>query len=255
MVRYWWDWGNPGNLGTFTYLLSQRDGRDAAVVGEYTDALRSSAESATTLSEQHAYGRAIPGYAWGSNGSVARAVMNLMLAYRFFGDLRYLDASVRQIDHLFGRNVYARSQVTQVGDKPPLNPHHRPSIASGHTFPGLLVGGAQPNARSWVDSSDNYTTNEVAINWNAALIYALAAFNSQTDRGLVDAGTGGPEGAAADSGSDASTIEQDAFGTPPVESDVSVTAHDAGTSDEQSDEAAPSEGDEAADTAPPVEPE
>ncbi|HEY3594536.1 MAG TPA: glycoside hydrolase family 9 protein, partial [Polyangiaceae bacterium] len=23
-----WDWGNPGNLGVFTYLLSQRDGRD-----------------------------------------------------------------------------------------------------------------------------------------------------------------------------------------------------------------------------------
>jgi hypothetical protein len=29
-----------------------------------------------------------------------------------------------------------------------------------------------------VDLSDNYFTNEVAINWNAALIYALAGWPS-----------------------------------------------------------------------------
>jgi hypothetical protein len=31
-------------------------------------------------------------------------------------------------------------------------------------------------ATSWVDESGNYTTNEVAINWSGALVYALAAF-------------------------------------------------------------------------------
>jgi len=28
----------------------------------------------------------------------------------------------------------------------------------------------------WVDIQDSYQTNEIAINWNAALIYALAGF-------------------------------------------------------------------------------
>jgi endoglucanase len=58
----------------------------------------------------------------------------------------------------------------------------------GQTWPGLLVGGAnyasQENPRvdedtlpglAWFDKSDDYSTNEVAINWNAALVYALAA--------------------------------------------------------------------------------
>jgi hypothetical protein len=28
----------------------------------------------------------------------------------------------------------------------------------------------------WVDEQDSYQTNEIAINWNVSLIYALAAF-------------------------------------------------------------------------------
>ena len=31
-------------------------------------------------------------------------------------------------------------------------------------------------ADQWVDDYNNFQTNEVAINWNAPLIYALAAF-------------------------------------------------------------------------------
>jgi len=31
-------------------------------------------------------------------------------------------------------------------------------------------------ATVWLDDSADYTSNEVAINWNAPLIYALAAF-------------------------------------------------------------------------------
>jgi endoglucanase len=46
----------------------------------------------------------------------------------------------------------------------------------------LLVGGphgnddSRPPATLWVDRFDDYRTNEVAINWNAALAYALASF-------------------------------------------------------------------------------
>ena len=41
---------------------------------------------------------------------------------------------------------------------------------------GYLVGGPWPGPKDWFDVQDDYRTNEVAINWNGALIYALAAF-------------------------------------------------------------------------------
>ena len=43
-------------------------------------------------------------------------------------------------------------------------------------WPGYLVGGPWPNATDWYDVEEDYRTNETAINWNGALIYALAAF-------------------------------------------------------------------------------
>jgi endoglucanase len=214
-----WDWGNPANLGLFSYLISKRDGRDSAIVSRVTTAVRTTADNLAGASEQHPYGRSFPNYFWGSNGSIVRNVMNFQIAYRLFGDLRYLDASVRQIDHLFGRNVYARSQVTGLGANPPLYPHHRPSIAYGFTFPGLVVGGAQPTARSWVDSSTDFNTNEVAINWNAALVFALAGFTSRTDGGIVglDAGTATDASGAGETGEsmpDASADGPDEGGAP-----------------------------------------
>jgi hypothetical protein len=39
----------------------------------------------------------------------------------------------------------------------------------------LLVGGGS-QATNWVDIQGSFETNEVAINWNGALIYALASF-------------------------------------------------------------------------------
>jgi endoglucanase len=37
------------------------------------------------------------------------------------------------------------------------------------------VGGPWPKATDWKDEQRDARTNEIAINWNAALVYALAA--------------------------------------------------------------------------------
>ena len=47
------------------------------------------------------------------------------------------------------------------------------------TSSGMLVGGPNadhksPPARQWLDIQDSYTTNEIAINWNAPLVFILA---------------------------------------------------------------------------------
>ena len=68
--------------------------------------------------------------------------------------------------------------MTGLGHEPPLHPHDRRNGINGflEPWPGYLVGGAWPTARDWRDDQDDYRTNEIAINWNGALIYALAEF-------------------------------------------------------------------------------
>ena len=67
-----------------------------------------------------------------------------------------------------------------VGYNPPVNIHHRPSVADKVYFPypGLLVGGTggrDNKATTWVDEVGDGSSNEVAVNWNAPLVYAAAA--------------------------------------------------------------------------------
>ena len=59
-----------------------------------------------------------------------------------------------------------------------MHPHDRRSAGDDvvDPWPGYLVGGPNPRATSWRDEQANYRVNEIAINWNTALIYALAAF-------------------------------------------------------------------------------
>jgi endoglucanase len=160
-----------------TYLGSTRAGRDPALVTKLEESAVAAADAIVTSTNAHAYGRGVgSSYYWGINGVVASTTVVLQLAHRIQPRDEYLDAVVAQVDHLLGRNATGRSQVTGVGYFPPAEPHHRPSVSDGviPPWPGLLVGGAWPEATSWQDEHDDFKTNEVAINWSAALVYALA---------------------------------------------------------------------------------
>ena len=87
------------------------------------------------------------------------------------------------LNHLFGRNLFGRSYVTGVGRRPPMFPHDRRSGGDdvAAPWPGYLVGGPWPKPSDWYDVEEDYRTNEIAINWNGALIYALAAFVEPED--------------------------------------------------------------------------
>jgi len=131
--------------------------------------------------------------------------MLLQLANRLSPKADYLDTCVDQLSWTFGRNYYNRSQVTGLGLNPPMNPHHRPSRADGivNPWPGLLVGGGNSTstqaagnkngATNWLDDIEAYELNEVAINWNAPLVYALASL-----LGPQSSGTTSDGGVAAD---------------------------------------------------------
>jgi endoglucanase len=186
------DWGNVKNLGMYIYLQSKRSGRSQSLASAIQQSLLAAADSLVTAHNNSGYGRALSGktglYYWGSNGSVVRTCMLLQVANRLSPRADYLDTCVDQIGWIFGRNYYNRSQVTGIGIDPPMNPHHRPSKADGTTnpWPGLLVGGGNSTstqaagnkngATNWIDDVNDYELNEVAINWNAPLVYALASF-------------------------------------------------------------------------------
>lgn len=173
-----WDWGNGYSLGLFSWLLSAEAKQDAAALGRLRQDLLAVADGIVAASRQHAYGRGVAGYRWGGNGVVARSTMVLAVAFQLTGERRYRDAAYAQIAYLYGRNPFGRSFVTGDGFRPPQFPHHRPSVGDAVTppWPGHLVGGANPTELDWFDETPSFRTNETAINWDAALAYALAIF-------------------------------------------------------------------------------
>jgi endoglucanase len=134
-------------------------------------------------------------FVWGSSAVAGNQGIALVQAYRLTGDERYLHFALANLDYLLGRNATGYSFVTGFGDKPPMHPHHRPSIADGVTqpVPGLLVGGPNPRAPQqdrctsytsevpdevYSDDACSYASNEIAINWNAPLAYLAAALEA-----------------------------------------------------------------------------
>lgn len=139
-------------------------------------------------------------YNWGSNGSVGNQLMLLIRGYELTNDDSYLDAAYTAMDYVFGRNGTGYSFVTGFGDKQVLDPHHRVSVSDNINLPvpGMIVGGPHsgqqdncsgyPNsnpASSYVDDYCSYATNEVTINWNAPLVYAMHALHYYQNKSLA----------------------------------------------------------------------
>jgi endoglucanase len=173
-----WDWGNVRNLGMFTYLLSKKQGKNQAILEDVRRDTLAIADAIVAKAKSDVYGRGLGGrYYWGCNGTVARQVINLQVANRVSPNPAYVDTALDAVAHIFSRNHYGRSYVTGLGHLPPMNPHDRRSGADNikDPWPGYIVGGGH-NATNWQDVQDDYRTNEIALNWQAALVYALAGF-------------------------------------------------------------------------------
>ena len=218
-----WDWGSQSNLGVFTYLRSQRSGKADNVAQTLEMALVAAADEHVAATESSSYGRGLDNVYWGSNGTVARICSTLHVAYELTDNETYLATCADQIGHLFGRNEYRRSQVTGVGIDPPLFPHDRRSDSDGidPPFPGYLVGGASVSG-NWTDETADYETNEIAINWQGALVYAIAAFVAAPD-GPV-AATGGAGGAGGETGSGVAGVSSGSAGADLGSSGGSVSS-------------------------------
>jgi len=137
-------------------------------------------------------------FRWGSNSIALNRALVMIQGYRLDGDRRLLDAAQSALDYVLGRNPLGMTMVTGFGLRSPRHPHHRPSMArgDGDPVPGFLVGGPNPGqqdakgcrqpyasdepALSYLDADCAFASNEVAINWNAALVYVSAALAALT---------------------------------------------------------------------------
>jgi endoglucanase len=159
------------------------------------------------LQDEARSGYAIPyapaGWPWGSTSSVLNRAIVLALAADFTGQARYRAGVVDAMDFILGRNPLDRSFVTGTGARPMENPHHRfwtrqldprqpgpppgvlsggpNSTAMGDPVASTLRGHCAPMA-CWADDARAFTVNEVAINWNAPLVWVSAWLSERPRR-------------------------------------------------------------------------
>lgn len=151
------------------------------------------------------YGLPVPGnrgsYFWGSNSNILNNTVVLATAFDLTADPVYRDGAVQAVDYILGRNALNHSYVTGWGKKSPQNQHsrifgHQADESLPNPPAGSLAGGANaslddPFAANllrgcapqfcYVDHIESYSTNEVAINWNASLAWVASFLADQGD--------------------------------------------------------------------------
>ncbi|MFE9675519.1 glycoside hydrolase family 9 protein [Streptomyces sp. NPDC006259] len=134
-------------------------------------------------------------YDWGSAAQILNNAVVVATAYDITGASKYRDGAVQAMDNILGRNALNISYVTGYGDVAAHQQHSRwyahqldPSLPSPPD--GTLAGGPNSSIQDplaqaklkgcvgqfcYIDDIQSWSTNETAINWNAALA-RLASF-------------------------------------------------------------------------------
>jgi endoglucanase len=193
-------WGDVRALAWVSLAHHRNSLTDIAAQTLIANRIHSLATSLQTQWQSSAYKVSMQtsDFVWGSNSVALNQAIMLLQAYRLDGNRAYLDAAQSMLDYVLGRNAMDTSFVTGFGDNPTLYPHHRPSEADGilESIPGFIAGGPQPGqqdksgctkaypsniaAKSYLDDYCSYASNEIAINWNAPLVYVSAAIQVLT---------------------------------------------------------------------------
>jgi endoglucanase len=190
-------WDHVAPLGKIS-LLTAPNGLGEAALAEQRQQVVGAADRLLGIIAQRGY--RVPmasdsAYVWGSNSGVLNAAVVLGFAYDLSKDPKYAGGVVDCLDYILGRNPLGFSYVAGYGRDAMRNPHHRvwahlKDPALPEAPPGAVAGGPNsalqdpyirrmgmggcPPQTCYVDNTDSYSTNEVAINWNAALAWTAA---------------------------------------------------------------------------------
>ncbi|MRT93973.1 glycoside hydrolase family 9 protein [Ancylomarina sp. 16SWW S1-10-2] len=188
-------WLNIGTLGVLSILSSNHKDEFSELQKRFLKYVDQKIE----VENNSPYRISIDKYEWGSNSEFANQGMLKLFAYQLTKNTKYLNSARESLDYLLGRNATAYCFVTGFGSLSPMNIHHRPSAADSVQDPvsGFLVGGPNlivPNdcgdekvrslfpAKAYADEQCSYSTNEIAINWNAPLVYLTSGIDAYGEK-------------------------------------------------------------------------
>ncbi len=190
-------WADVRDMAHIAYLTGKQAGASVTVKNTLrTGLLNYCAQRAGVVATDGLNVSALPTeYGWGSNGFILNNAVLMIVGYTESNDTTLYNAALEQLNYALGCNRIDISFVTGVGEAHTMNPHHRPSYADGivEPIPGLLAGGpdhglddailqslytsATAPARCYTDNWQSYASNEIAINWNAPLVFVSGFFN------------------------------------------------------------------------------
>ncbi|WP_121356259.1 glycoside hydrolase family 9 protein [Flavisolibacter nicotianae] len=190
-------WGNVAMLGYYTMIRMENNLPAAkATIAAMKDTVLKIATTYLSNVGANAFatvmGQNVKDFSWGGNSVAANQGILLLRAYLLTKNKNYLDGALTNLDYILGRNATGYSFVTGIGSKRVMHPHHRPSEADGidDPVPGLLSGGPNPGMQdkcqypsaepelAYVDSVCSYASNEIAINWQAPMVYLACAIEA-----------------------------------------------------------------------------
>ncbi len=182
-------WNTNGGYGRYLYLVKCIDEKDTDFYSSMMKSLAAEAGTVLAMEQGNSYNASLTAYTWGSNGITSDNGILLAMYYDMTNDMAYLQAAYEQVSYLLGRNSLHTSFVSGIGTYSPKDVHSRIAKAKSTILPGALVGGPNasredpvtiamadtvPAAKTYSDSFDSYSTNEIAVYWNSSLIHLLS---------------------------------------------------------------------------------
>jgi len=197
LFRSTMSWQDVRDMAQIAYLTGKESHTDSSIRAKLQSALIAYCSSLVSIASRDGFNVTLSpsGYVWGSNSAVLNNGVLLIIGYMLSGNIAFYNTALDQLNYILGCNVKGMSYVTGVGTFSPMNPHHRPSYADGIAapVPGLMVGGpdrylddpvlqstytaSTPPAQCYIDNWQSYASNEIAINWNAPLVFVAGYFN------------------------------------------------------------------------------
>ncbi|MDQ0321283.1 endoglucanase [Pararhizobium capsulatum DSM 1112] len=190
-------WRNPAALGRINLALygDKLPKKDLSMIRK---SVVSAAGNFLKLQQKEPFGQiyrpAESRYDWGSNHAILQNMIVMAAGYDLSGDRGLLQGIRESMDYILGRNAMNMSYVTGYGSVSPHNQHsrwyaHQVDASFPNPPVGSLAGGPNSTpvdeiARNrlqgcvpqtcYVDDIAAYGSNEIAINWNAPLVYVAS---------------------------------------------------------------------------------
>jgi endoglucanase len=181
------NWQQLQNYGLYAYCLS--DNADINIKKDILKFFRIYIDDLVEVCKNNGYNTALHqyDYYWGSNAVILNNAIDLLYACKLFQDDEFSEIALNQLHYILGRNVFSYSFVSGAGEMGVKKYYHMWFMAGHYADypPGFLVAGPNSDnykvskypARCYGLNESDFTINEIAINYNAPLVFVSSFFS------------------------------------------------------------------------------